>query len=115
MSTSRETSTQPTDSAGPTSSSPTPKPHGDLEEYHRITDTIGGVPNLRWKDNLFQLLVVAIFTGVGGLLSWLLIPAAQMSTSASIVSGAAGGLILGTLLSGLVLMAMGWIRSGRKK
>lgn len=115
MSTPREPATPPADAASQTNATAPRKPHGDLEDYHRIADTIGGVPNLRWKDNLFQLICVAVFAVVGGLLGWLRIPGKDISAGSRIAMGTLGGLILGTLLSGLVLMALGWIRSGRKK
>lgn len=115
MPTPREDSTTSPNQAGQTAPTPPRKPHGDLEDYHRIADTIGGVPNLRWKDNLFQLICVAVFAVVGGLLGWLHIPGKDIGAGSRIAMGTLGGLILGTLLSGLVLMALGWIRSGRRK
>lgn len=86
-----------------------------MEEYHRIADTIGGVPNLRWKDNVFQMLCVGLFTAVGGLLGWQFLPSKDIDTAPRIILGVIAGLVLGTLLSGFVLMVLGWIRSGKKR
>ena len=72
--------------------------------YHAVADKVGGVPNVRLKDNLFQAVFTLLATGVGagaGLLkggfTWM-------------VPGIAAGLIGGVLLSGLVLMIVGLVR-----
>ncbi len=81
----------------------TPKPQDDPKAaYNILADKIGGVPNLRKKDNVFQAKMVGVFLLIGcgagwGLGSW----------PSGVGIGALGGLISGTLISGFVLMIRG--------
>ncbi|MDX2130969.1 MAG: hypothetical protein SFY69_02820 [Planctomycetota bacterium] len=105
-------------SAPPTVPGELRAPHnpGVLDDYHKIADTVGGVPNLRVKDNLIQTAIIIGTTVVLGGLGYLLcefgVIAAEPGLGAII--GAVGGLVLSTLLSGFVLMILGWSRALRK-
>ncbi|GJM18413.1 MAG: hypothetical protein DHS20C14_06260 [Phycisphaeraceae bacterium] len=101
---------------------PPPRPppsqaQGDegIETYHRVADTVGFVPNIRGKDNLFQVAAVALCT-IAGVVAGLFFKTAP-STPAYIapVIGGILGLIAGTFGSGLVLMILGWIRAAMKR
>jgi hypothetical protein len=89
------------------SASVRPSQADSFEAYQKVAETVGMVPSLRWKDNLIQAIIVLGLTATGGLAGWKLwglIGAAGL---------AAAGLVLGTLLSGFVLMILGWIRAAR--
>lgn len=82
---------------------------GGLDDYHAIADTIGMVPSLRLKDNLIQLIVVLSFTTLAFAISWFLVPpigVVFITALAFIVSG---------VISGFVLMIMGWVRAAKRK
>ncbi|PHR92255.1 MAG: hypothetical protein COA78_33555 [Blastopirellula sp.] len=75
-----------------------------FEGYQKVAETVGMVPSLRWKDNLIQAGVVGGMAAIGALVGWFLwgpFGAAGLAVA---------GLILGTLVSGFVLMILGWIR-----
>lgn len=76
--------------------------------YDAIADKVGLVPNLRVKDNLYQGVVVAVFTLVGAMVGFFLAPATNRSLGVGL--GAVAGLVVGGLLSGLVLMVLGLVR-----
>lgn len=90
-----------------------------MHTYNRLADTVGGVPNLRLKDNIFQLMAVTITSlagGVGGLIlqgadndAW------GMPGWAGPALGGGLGFIAGGVLSGFVLMVLGWIRAAKGK
>jgi len=90
----------------------------NMEAYHTIADTVGGVPNLRGKDNAFQAIFVALSIAIGGGIGALLVLAGVGGgvdwTIGALIGGIAG-LFGGTLLSGLVLMIKGWIRAANKR
>jgi hypothetical protein len=77
-----------------------------MEAYYTIADTIGGVPNLRGKDNVFQIIFVASSIAIG-------IGIGRLTFGA--LTGGVIGLFGGTLLSGLVLMIKGWLRAANKR
>ncbi|WP_395748690.1 hypothetical protein [Prosthecobacter sp.] len=80
-----------------------PKPQDDSgSAYNILADKIGGVPNLRKKDNVFQAQMVGVFLLIGCGAGWVL---GGWPTGVGI--GALGGLISGTLISGFVLMIRG--------
>jgi hypothetical protein len=96
---------------------PAPTPDR-LEGYHTIAETIGGIPNLRGKDNAFQAIFVALSIAICGGLGALLaltgaVPGGDWIIGA--VVGGVAGLVGGTLVSGLVLMVMGWVRATSRK
>lgn len=77
-----------------------------LEAYQAVAETIGG-PSLRIKDNVIQAAVVFGSMAVGGLIGF--VGWGGLGAAA----GAIAGMILGTLVSGLVLMVLGWVRAGK--
>jgi len=75
------------------------------QSYEPWSDAIGGVPNLRKRDNLYQLLCTVIMTLLGlaiGFLAW---------GSEGILPGLFIGVIVGGIGSGGFLMIRGWIRA----
>ncbi|GJQ29911.1 MAG: hypothetical protein HBSAPP03_17950 [Phycisphaerae bacterium] len=90
-----------------------PPAKSGLDDYHQVADTVGGVPNLRLKDNVVQTLVVlgAMLLGglIGSILAWTGVLEWEWYLAAG--AGAVAGMILGTLFSGLVLMVLGWVRT----
>ena len=80
-----------------------------MGEYQRVAETVGMVPSFRWKDNLYQSLVVFVSAGLGALVGWLV-----RGDKWGAMIGALAGLIIGGLGSGFVLMILGWIRASKK-
>lgn len=78
---------------------------GPEATYNFIADKVGGVPNLRKKDNLQQAVTVGFFLIIALIVGW-----AVGGWPAGILLGAVGGLIAGILISGLVLMILGLCR-----
>lgn len=70
-----------------------------------MADKIGLVPNLRKKDNLFQGIAVVAGLLAGAVVGWL-----WKGWPEGLLLGAVAGLVLGTLLSGLTLMIIGFRR-----
>jgi hypothetical protein len=84
-----------------------PNQKGAIDGYHKVAETVGMVPSLRWKDNLLQAVVVVVLGIVGaiiGLIIWGVPGALGMGI---------GSVITGTLISGIVLMVLGWIRTAK--
>ena len=67
-----------------------------------MADKIGGVPNLRKRDNLFQAATIGVFLLIGVLVGW-----GMGGWPLGALLGALGGLVSGTLISGVVLMIIG--------
>ena len=80
----------------------------DLELMHKVADTVGMAPNIRLKDNLIQGAVVLGGTLLGALIGGFL------ARTEGAVAGGLIGMIGSTLISGLVIMVLGWIRTARK-
>ena len=79
-----------------------------IEGLHTAADTIGMVPNVRAKDNLIQGLVI----GAGTVVSTVVGLCLGGGVGAAI--GAVAGLIGFLLISGGVLMVVGWVRTAKK-
>lgn len=92
-------------------------PDDGMEDYHRIADTVGGIPNLRGKDNLIQLAFATAGTGLGAGAGWMLDigPRLNLSAQVGLVIGAFLGLIASVFLSGFVLMVIGWVRESKRR
>ena len=87
-------------------SQPSPVPNRDAgAAYNIMADKIGGVPNIREKDNLYQAGAIGVFTVIGAIIGWF-----AGAWPEGILLGTVGGLIVGVLLSGTVLMVIGLIR-----
>lgn len=94
-------------------------PDSALEGYHTAADTVGLIPSLRWKDNLFQAVFIVVVTGVCALIGLLAnplggVPGQGPSARMSALLLGIGGLIGSFFLSGLFLMVLGWIRASKK-
>lgn len=98
------------------SQSPARTPGNSLETYNTIAETVGGLPSLRWKDNVVQLVVVAAFAvvlaGVGAVIGGIAFGASGALGGA--IVGALAGIVVGGLGSGVVLMVIGWFRAAEK-
>jgi predicted lipid-binding transport protein (Tim44 family) len=79
-----------------------------LEAYNTLAETVGGVPSLRWRDNLYQGLAILAALLLGTLIGFLI-----MGELVGALIGAFVGLVAGLLLSGIVLMVVGWVRAAR--
>ena len=100
----------------PDSEQAAPKPNDGLEVYNTVAETVGGVPSLRLKDNLIQAVIVTVATATAALVGFAI--GSKGSDGYAAVTGALVGGVLGlaasTLISGIVLMVAGWVRSARK-
>ena len=81
---------------------PDPKPDAT---YHLLADKIGGVPNFRKKDNFYQAAGIGVAIVIGSLTGGFI-----DGWPRGVFLGALGGLIGGTLISGIVLMIVGFLR-----
>jgi len=81
---------------------------GSIEALHTAADTIGMVPNVRAKDNLVQGAVIGLGTLISVAVGFLL------GGGVGAAIGAVAGLIGFLLVSGGVLMIIGWVRTARK-
>ncbi len=79
-----------------------PPSRGADATYNLLADKIGGVPNVRKKDNLYQGITVALFLVVGLVVGWF-----AGGWPEGVLLGALGGLVVGTLISGLVILVLG--------
>jgi hypothetical protein len=85
--------------------SPKPSSSGGDAAYNLLADKIGGVPNIRKKDNLYQAAAIGVFVIVGAVVGWFL-----GEWPEGVLLGALAGLIAGTLISGSVLTVIGLCR-----
>lgn len=84
----------------------TPPPRrGPDATYNMVADKIGGVPNVRKKDNLYQAAAIGVFLIIGAVVGGFLGEWPQ-----GVLLGALAGLIAGTLISGAVLTVIGLCR-----
>lgn len=95
---------------------PEPRPpsgRDGLETYNRVAETVGGLPTLRLKDNVIQGTVVIGCTLLGAGVGYL-IGAGRGNGVLGAIAGAACAMIGSALISGLVLMVLGWVRLARR-
>ncbi len=80
-----------------------------FEDYHTVAETVGGIPSFRLKDNLIQTAFIAATLIIGLGIGYLV-------TKDMFGAGVGGflGLIAGLLVSGVVLMVLGWKRAIRR-
>ena len=83
----------------------TPASRGAGPTYDLLADKVGGVPNLRKKDNLYQAAAIGVFLVVGLVVGGLFGDGLQ-----GVLLGGLAGLIGGTLISGAVLTVIGLCR-----
>ncbi len=94
---------------------PLPPKQASLSEYQVVADKVGFVPNLRKKDNLYQLLV-AVACAVGGAI-WAphfaakyLADTPMTQSPAAYVIGGLAGFVIGGVVAGVVLAVVGLVR-----
>jgi hypothetical protein len=96
----------------PTSPQPPTQPAArdadPLADYHRVADTVGGLPNLRLKDNLYQTLFILGVTAAAAVIGF------AIGGVPGLLAGLLVGLVGSFLLSGTFLMILGFIRAARK-
>jgi hypothetical protein len=100
----------------PTSQVPPARP-GGLDDYQRIAETVGG-PSLRLSDNVLQALIVLASSLLGAGVGWLVggsLAGASMGPRIGAIVFGIGAMIASTLISGLVLMVLGWVRASKSK
>ena len=73
--------------------------------YNLLADKIGGVPNVRKKDNLYQAAAIGVFLIVG-----VVVGGFFGEWPEGVLLGGLAGLIAGTLISGAVLAVIGLCR-----
>lgn len=87
-----------------------PEPaHSGLEQYNRVAETVGMMPSFRKFDYLFQGACVVIGALVGAGVGYV-----YMQALGAIFGALAGFAAMG-VLSGLVLMVLGWVRAFRRE
>ena len=79
-----------------------PSSRGADSTYNFLADKIGGVPNVRKKDNLDQAAAIGVFLIVG-----VVVGGFVGGWPEGVLLGALAGLIAGTLISGAVLTVIG--------
>lgn len=79
-----------------------PQQDKNKEGYHVFADKIGGVPNVRLKDNLYQALAIGAFVAIGSLVGLL-----KGGWPGGFIVGTVVGMVAGLLLSGAVLTVIG--------
>ena len=83
-----------------------PPPSGGADAtYNLLADKIGGVPNVRKKDNLYQAIAIGVFLIVG-----VVVGGCVGEWPEGVLLGGLAGLIAGTLISGAVLTVIGLCR-----
>jgi len=87
---------------------PHKKPADGLETYNTIAETVGGVPTLRVKDNVIQAVAILLSLVLGVIIGF------AVGGVGGALAGAFAGLLAGLLISGTVLMVVGWLRAAKK-
>jgi hypothetical protein len=85
--------------------SATPSNRGADATYNLLADKIGGVPNVRKKDNLYQAAAIGVFLIVG-----MVVGGFCGEWPQGVLLGGLAGLVAGTLISGAVLTVIGLCR-----
>jgi len=96
-------STRQSDADGHQSAAPSTR--GADASYNLLADKVGGVPNVRKKDNLYQAAAIGAFLILGAAIGWFVGEWPQ-----GVMLGGLAGLIAGTLISGAVLTVIGLCR-----
>jgi hypothetical protein len=84
-------------------------PNDSLDPYHTVAETVGMLPSLRVKDNVIQAAVVLGCAGLGAAIGF-----ATNGGLGAIAVGAVA-MIASALISGLVLMVLGWVRAAKRR
>ncbi|MCL4742485.1 MAG: hypothetical protein KJZ54_09820 [Phycisphaerales bacterium] len=97
-----------------------PKSHepDGLDTYQHVAETVGMLPSLRRRDNLIQAVLVVAGAVVGAPLGLWLMSGDRLGEDipswAGLAVGGVGGAVVACLLSGFVLMVLGWVRALKK-
>ena len=92
----------------------------DLETYNRTAETVGMMPSLRWRDNLYQGIVVATCVLLFSVIGLVLVLNGAWSVGGDLGFwpgwiglgvGALIGLVIGAFGSGMILMVLGLVRA----
>lgn len=75
------------------------------EAYNLVADKIGGLPNVRMKDNLYQAVAIGACVALGSLVGLL-----KGGWPDGVIAGAICGMVAGLILSGAVLAVIGLVR-----
>jgi hypothetical protein len=86
------------------------KPMTGRQMYNTLTDTVGG-PNLRWRDNLYQALVILACLLIGALVGPLFVD----YWLPGVIVGGLIGMVVGLFGSGIFLMIYRAIQHARGK
>jgi hypothetical protein len=95
----------------PVQPGPLEKPQGQvsgLEQYNRVAETIGMMPSFRKFDYIFQGSCVVVGALVGAGVGY------AYADGLGAAFGGVGGFVVMGILSGLVLMVLGWVRAMKK-
>lgn len=87
-----------------------PRRPGSYDNYQDFAETVGMVPSVNPKDNLFQVASVALGTLLGALIGW-----TWAGRSEGAFVGGFLGIVVSAFLSGFVLMVLGMVRAARRK
>lgn len=79
----------------------TPETADPVTPYQHLADTVGFVPSLRWRDNLYQLAAGAAGAAVGFLFMPFLLPRVFPATVCAIL-GCIGGIVIFGIALGIV-------------
>lgn len=113
-----EVTSAPPITAGPLQS-PAPA-HSGLEQYNRVAETVGMMPSFRKFDYIFQGSCVVLGALVGAGIGWFFPDVYgsffnyTMEPAVAAILGGIGGFVVMGILSGLVLMVLGWVRALKK-
>lgn len=77
------------------------------EGYNTVAETVGLIPSLRLRDNVIQGITVVVVTGIAALVGLL------TDGTEGLAIGSLLGLVGSLLISGAVLMVVGWVRAAR--
>jgi hypothetical protein len=97
--------------------SPQPPPQQAYTGYDRVADTVGMVPNVRLKDNLYQLIagIVGALIGAGVAYVLALNGYSFAAPAYMLLPGAIGGFIVAAVLWGIGLGIVGLVRGVKSK
>lgn len=88
------------------------KPITGQEQYNLVTDLVTG-PNLRWRDNLIQGVIVLIFALAGLVIGPMFFHGEVLLLG--LVGGLVLGLLAGVLVSGIAIMIYRGVRHAQGK
>lgn len=86
----------------------TQKSNDSYTPYDRVADTVGMVPNVRWKDNVYQLLAGGLGAGAG-----VIVGVIFDVDPVFLIACGIGGFIVGVVLYGIYLGIVGMVRAAR--